>query len=86
MPFRSRRSILILASVAYVLVAPGFAVGGLGYGIRADWWEEDVNGAAVLSAVTIVVLWDGQFDLLVEKGAVGVLIDVAILVAVVALR
>ncbi|WP_254533642.1 hypothetical protein [Natrinema gelatinilyticum] len=82
--------------MAYVLVAPGFAVGGLGYGIRSDWWEgsgflrvhteEDVNGAAVLSAVTIVVLWNGQFDLLVVEGTVGVLIDVAILVAVVVLR
>lgn len=79
-------TILLLGSLAYVLVALGFAVGGVGYILRLDWWEPVVIGSAVLSTVLIITLWDGQFELLVEKGAVGVFLNVAILVYLFVIR
>jgi len=77
-------TVLAGASVAYVVVTLGFVLGGLGYAVSTDWWEPIVLGTAVLSAITIVAMWDGQFELLVEKGAVGVLIDVGLVVYVIA--
>ena len=71
-------TILSLASVLYVLVAVAFLAGGVGYGLSRDWATPVLVGAAVLSTVVLVVMWDGRFDLLVEKGVVGVAINVAV--------
>jgi hypothetical protein len=71
-------TILSLASVLYVLVAVGFLAGGVGYGLSRDWATPVLVGTAVLSTVVLVVMWDGRFDLLVEKGVVGVAINVAV--------
>ena len=43
-----------------------------------------VIGAAVLSTLVIVTMWDGRFELLVEKGAVGVLINIGLVAYVLA--
>lgn len=79
-PFLAGETVLALASVLYVVVTAGFVIGGLGYTFRQDWWEVAVVAAAVLSTLVIVTMWDGRFELLVEKGAVGVLINVGLLV------
>lgn len=85
-PVLPERTILSVASVAYVLVALGFAAAGVGLVLHLAWWSPVLVGAAVLSAVVIVALWDGEVELLVEKGVVGVLIDVAILAYVIGVR
>ncbi|MFW5903110.1 MAG: hypothetical protein ACOC0F_00510 [archaeon] len=71
-------TILSIATVTYVLVTLGFVVGGLGYALQTDWRSPVLIGAAILSTLMLVTMWDGQFDLLVEKGIVGVAINVAI--------
>ena len=73
-------TILSLASVLYVLVAVAFLAGGVGYGLSRDWATPVVVGAAVLSTVVLVVMWDGRFDLLVEKGILGVFINAFVIV------
>jgi hypothetical protein len=70
--------ILSVATVVDVVVTPGFVVGGVGYALQTDWRSPDLIGAAVLSTIMLVTMWDGQFDLLVETGIVGVAINVAI--------
>lgn len=79
-------TILTMASVLYVLVTLGFVLGGLGYALRRGWWEPVVVGAAFLSTAVILAMWDGGFDLLVEKGAAGVLINLVLIAAVVAVE
>jgi len=71
-------TILSIASVVYVLVTVGFVVGGVGYALQSDWRSPVLIAAAVLSTLMLVTMWDGQFDLLVEKGVVGVAINVAL--------
>ena len=73
-----RETVLTLGSVGYVLVALGFAAAAVGLATGRDWWRPALVAAAALSTLVIVALWDGQFDLLVEKGAVGILINVAL--------
>lgn len=70
--------ILDAASVLYGLVVAGFVVGAAGYVLSAGWSTPVLVGAATLSTAVIVVMWDGRRAQLTEKGALGVLIDAAV--------
>ena len=72
--------LLNLASVLYVVVAAGFVAGGIGYVLDSTWAARLLVGTAVLSTLVLVVMWDGRFDLLVEKGVLGVVINAVVLV------
>jgi hypothetical protein len=74
-----------LASVLYAVATIGFVAGGIGMLVRQDWWRTAVMGAAALSAATVVLFWDGGSDLIVQKGLIGLLINVVILVALLVL-
>jgi hypothetical protein len=71
-----------LASVALILTAIGFGVGGLGLLVMQAWWRPLVVGAAAVSAVVYILFWNGQLQRLDNQGGIGLLIDIAILVAV----
>ena len=72
----------LLASILLALAALGFVAGGLGLLIRQDWWRPVTVGAAVVSGAIFLLFWDGRFQALDDKGGVGLLINVAILVVV----
>jgi len=76
----------ILASISCVLAAIGFVAGGIGILVRLAWWRPVVVGSAVFSAVIIVLFWDGVVQNLDDKGGIGLLINLAILVALLILR
>lgn len=76
----SSETILTLASVLYIAISLGFVIGGVGVAFRQGWWESVIIGAALLSTLVIVVMWDGEFDLLIEKGAAGILINIGLFV------
>ncbi len=71
-----------LASVSYVLAALGFVIGGIGVLLGQAWWRPVVVGSAAFSAVMIFLFWDGTMRKLDDQGLIAVLINVAILVAV----
>ena len=75
-----------LASVACILAGLGFAVGGLGILLGQAWWRPAVVGSAVFSSVLYFVLWNGKMQALDDQGFFGILINVAILVAVLVLK
>lgn len=81
-PLFSEGTILAAASVLYVVVTAGFVVGGAGFALGTDWWPPVVVGTAVLSTAVLVAMWDGRYELLVEKGAVGVAINLGLVAAV----
>lgn len=76
------RATRLLAGVAYAIGALVFCAGAVGLLVGAGWWRPVVVGSAALSAAVIVVFWDGRGGLLVEKGLIGLLIDLAILVPI----
>jgi hypothetical protein len=76
----------LLASIACILAAIGFMAGGIGILASQRWWRPLVVGSAAFFAVMLILLWNGQMQKLDDQGAVGVLINVAILVAVLILR
>ena len=72
----------LLASILLALAALGFVAGGLGLLIRQDWWRPMTVGAVVLSAAIFFLFWEGRFRALGDKGGIGILINLAILAAV----
>jgi len=75
-----------LASVLCALATIGFTTGGIGMLIRQEWWRSMVVGSAALSTAIVVLFWDGSLELIVEKGLIAFLINVAILVALLVLK
>ena len=72
----------LLATVLLALAALGFAAGGLGLLFRGGWWRPAAASAAVLSMAIFALFWDGRLQAMHDKGWIGVLIDVVVLVIV----
>ena len=72
----------LLASICLAVTAVGFVVAGIGIFLRQAWWQPLVIGASIFSSVLYVLLWDGGWQNLDDKGGAGLLINVALLTAV----
>lgn len=70
----------LLASLCCVVPAIGFVVAGMVLLVEQDWWGSVTIGSAAFSAVTFILFWDRKMQKLPDKGAIGVLINLAILV------
>jgi hypothetical protein len=75
-----------LASVACVVATILFVAGGAGVLISQSWGQPMLVAAAVFSTVTFGVFWDGRLRWLPDQGAVAILINLAILIAVLVLQ
>jgi hypothetical protein len=84
--FLSEATIRNLASILLMLAAVGFIAGGLGLFLKQAWWQPVVISAAVFSSVIYLLFWDGSIRHLDNKGGVGILIDLAILAALLIFR
>ena len=68
-----------MAGIFLVLAAVGFVAGGAGIIFKLAWWRAGVVGVAVFSTIVYLLLWDGGWHSLDDKGLVGILINLAIL-------
>jgi hypothetical protein len=75
-----------LATIVYSLATVAFLTGGTGLLTQGTWWRPVLTGAALSSAVAILLFWDGVPALLVQRGLIGFLLDLVILVVVLVLR
>lgn len=75
-----------LASVLLVLAAVVFVAGGIGIFARQAWWRSVILAAALFSSLIYLLLWDGGWSHLDNKGGVGILINLAILAALLIFR
>ena len=71
----------MLANILLVLAAIGFVAAGIGVLAGQSWWQPVVMGAAVFSSTIFILFWDGTAQQLPNKGAVAILINAALLVA-----
>ena len=74
------------AIVLLAVSALGFVAGGVGLFLGQDWWRLAVTGAAILSSVIYLAFWNGKFQALDQQGALGILINLALVVSVWILR
>ena len=75
-----------LASILLILAAIGLLVGGIGIFVGQAWWRPVIVYVALFSSVVFIIFWNGRLHDLDGQGGVGLLIDVAILIAVLILR
>ena len=75
-----------LASLLLILAAIGLVAGGIGILARQAWWRPALVSAAVFSTFLYVLFWDGVMQSLDNKGGVGILINLAILAALLIFR
>lgn len=75
-----------LASLACVLAAAGFVAGGLGLFLGQAWWRPAILYAAVFSSLIFILFWDGTMQKLDNQGGAGLLINLAILVALASMQ
>ena len=75
-----------LASIPLILAAIGLVVGGVGILTNQTWWQPVVVGVAALSSMVYILFWNGRLQNLDGQGVVGLLINLAILFAVLVLR
>ena len=71
-----------LASTASIIAALGFVASGVGVLISQVWWRPLVVAATTFSSVAFILFWNGKLRQLADQGAVAILINLAILVAV----
>jgi len=71
-----------LASISCVVAAIGFMAGGTGILVSQAWWRPVIVAAVAFSSVTFILFWDGKLRKLNDQGAIGILINLAILTAV----
>ncbi len=70
-------AIRTVAAIAGVIAAVIFMIGGIGLLLGHGWSRPVIVAAAVFSSALYLLLWDGQFQALDNKGGVGILINLA---------
>lgn len=68
-----------LGSVLYGVATVAFVVGGATLLARAEWSHAVLAGAALISTFVILAFWDGGLSMAVEKGLIGVVLNVVLL-------
>lgn len=71
-----------LATIMLVIATLGLSVGGVALTAHAKWSQPVLLISAILSALILIIFWDGSFEMIIQKGLIGLLISVAIVVAV----
>jgi hypothetical protein len=75
-----------VATILFVLSMLGFLVGGTGILLQINGWRSILLGTSILSLVTILVFWDGSGEMVVQKGLLGLLINVGIILYILLTR
>jgi hypothetical protein len=70
----------IIASALLVLAALAFVAAGVGILAKLSWGRPLTIGAATFSSLIYLMMWDGVFQNLPDKGFVGILINLAVIV------
>ncbi len=74
-----------LANIFCILAAAGFVVGGVAVFIRQGWWRPVAIGSAAFSSLLYILFWNGKMEKLDNQGGIGILINLAIIAAVIVL-
>ena len=71
--------IRMVAVLLYTLAAIVFIINAFGFLLGKTWWNSGLLVAAVISTLTILLFFDGNGQMLIQKGLIGVIINLAII-------
>ena len=72
----------MFVNVLLILAALIFVAAGIGLLVKQGWWQPVMVGAAAFSTIIYLLTWDGGWQNLPDKGGVGILINLALIVVV----
>jgi hypothetical protein len=75
-----------LANAFCIIAAAGLLIAGAGIFFSQSWWRTAVIVSALFSGVLYILFWNGRLQHLDGQGAIGLLIDAAILAAMLVFR
>lgn len=81
--FPGDKMIRLLAGITCIVAAVGFITGGIGIFAGKAWWDTLVVSTAIFAAIVFILFWDGKLNDLDDKGGIGVLINLIILIALI---
>jgi len=76
----------MLTNIFLSIAALAFVAAGIGLLAKQNWWQPIGIGAAIFSTVIYLLLWDGYLQNLPDKGAVGILINLAVMAVILIFR
>jgi hypothetical protein len=79
------KALRVFAGVLCLLATDGFVIGGILLFLSHSWWRPVITWSAIFSAAVFIFLWDGKMQALHNKGLIGILINLAILIVVLGL-
>ena len=68
----------LLASTLFVVATVAFVASGVAIFFQSDWWWSILLAASFVSAMTMLIFWDGSMDLIIQKGLIGFSISLVI--------
>jgi hypothetical protein len=80
--FLRTASFRVMAAALCALCTVGFMLAGVGVMVEQGWWEPVAIASAIGSGLVFILFWNGSPERIVEQGLIAVLIDVAILAAI----
>lgn len=75
-----------LAGVVCALAAVGFAAAGIATMTMQGWWRWAIGGSAAFSGLAFLLLWNGKMQMLSNNGIFAIIINVALILAVLVFR
>lgn len=79
-PLFETRSVKKIAGFLFALAGLVFIVSGIFLLSNNDTWQSLMLGSAIFSGSVIILFWDGKFSMLMQKGVIGLIIDLVIVV------
>lgn len=70
-----------VAGPLYILATIAFVVAGAAFFVGVEWSRALLVAAALLSSALILLFWDGGLNMWMEKGMIGLLINLLLLLA-----
>ena len=72
----------LVSTFGYSVSLIGFIIGGVSLYLGKDWWSSIVLASSIISLLTVILYWDGELSMIVEKGLIGIIINVALIVLI----
>ncbi len=82
----SESTVRFIASILFIITSVLFIISGVGYLLNTKWWQLIIIISSLLSSLILLLFWDGNLSQIVEKGIIGLLINIGILIIVLIIK
>lgn len=81
-PIFEDSTLRMIAGLFFIIAAVAFTASGISVLLGAKITQQLLLWSAIFSSITLILFWDGQMDLIVQKGLIGLLINLVTIIVV----